>query len=195
MRLFPALVFLIFCLIFGRTSFAAVAQSETGARLSGIATVGAKTFPIVLKLSCGITGGEAKYLAVNLDVPEASQLRGDFDISRLGGGTRSEVMAIGKEVSQLAFWGRATVGSHDAQAKTVTFFRRFVTGSPLLQQMQAVTGILLGGSAHLVYTVENPRRGGPALEAVAEISDEDVASIKSATAVCLPGLFAATSRP
>jgi acetylornithine deacetylase/succinyl-diaminopimelate desuccinylase-like protein len=179
----------LICCLF---SLPTAARPVTTAGFKGTAHVGAATRDIVVRFSCAMVGSKINNLAIALDVPAAESLKPTFNFDAFEGptgigGKHRLVATAGATDTQMDFAGTGSYGNNGAPATTFTFNAAMTPDARLsanLEKLQAVVRTLASGASHLVYTVANPLRGGPALEATVDLSDADAGLLRSAMSKC-----------
>lgn len=171
----------------------AVAQTVTTAQFKGIAHVGGATRDISIRFSCAMDGAKINNLAIQLELPEVTNIMPTFDFDAFEGptgmgGRHRLVASAGTAHAQMDFAATGSYGNDRSPVTTFTFSAAMTPDARTkanLQKLRAIVGTLSGGAGHLAYTISNPSYGGPSLEATVDLSDGGAAKLKSAMSDCI----------
>jgi hypothetical protein len=171
----------------------AAAQPVTNSQFQGTAHIGSAARNVVIRFSCAVVHSKMASLAVELDVPEAKSLIPVFNFDAFEGptgigGHHRLVATAGAARTQMDFTSTGVYGANGAADNTFTFSAAMmpdVKGGASLMKLRAIVGTLASGPSHLSYSVENPARGRPPIEASVDIAGADLTGLTTAMAPCL----------
>jgi hypothetical protein len=171
--------------------FAAIAQPARTAAFTGPAKIGAVTRQVAMRFSCALDSGKINNLGVEMDIPDAEKFKSFFDVIPFEGpGASSAKMRLTATAAsgnaQVDLGSSGSFGSNGAPGTTFTFGSYVTPASKSqLQKLLALAAILSHGTGKWLWRIENPAKGRPPIEAVADLTGGDAARLQAALAGCL----------
>lgn len=183
----------MFALLLAYAAEPAAAQDVRQAAFAGSARIGALQREVTIRLICARDRGRVNNLAVELDIPDAEQLQPVFDVIPFEGpdGASAKMRLVvtvpaGQVAADLGSTG--SFGNNGAPASTFTFASAVTPATRYriaYRSVQRLARTLASGPSRLTWRIDNPSRGGPPIEAQADLAAADAARLWPAVSPCL----------
>ena len=170
--------------------FGAVAQPVRTAEFTGSAKIGPVTRQVAMRFNCALDRGKINNLAVEMDIPDAEKFKSFFDVTPFEGpGALNAKMhltvAAASSGAQVDLGSTGSFGNNGAPGTTFTFEAAVTPSSrSQLQKLQALAAALSQDKNKWLWRIENPAKGRPPIEAVADLTEGDASRLQAAVAGC-----------
>ena len=167
---------------------AAAAQPVTTTQITGSANIGAVTRQVTMRFTCAVERGKINNLAAGIDIPDAEKFKSVFDVELFEGpGALSGKMHLTASAgsAQADLGSTGSFGNNGAPGASFTFQSAATPRERAEhQKLQALASALSKGTGKLTWRIENPAKGKPAIDAVADLTDQDAVRLKAAVGPC-----------
>jgi hypothetical protein len=170
--------------------FAAIAQPLTTAEFTGSAKIGPATRQVAMRFNCALDRGKVNNLAVEMDIPDAEKFKSFFDVIPFEGpgalsGKMHLTAAAASGSAQVDLGSTGSFGTNGAPGTTFTFEASVTPSSKSqLQELRALAATLWQSTSKWSWRIENPIKGRPPIEAIADLTGGDASRLQAAVAGC-----------